>query len=130
MTPDQRKVFNFWRQSSKQVAAKMTKMIQLKPRVIAQVKTYKQGLSDAKIAVDQLIVFGSQAKANARKDSDIDVAVISPQFGKDYHRERVKLMGVVPEKAPDIEPHPLHPKDLNDRWSTFAQEIKRHGIRV
>jgi len=29
-----------------------------------------------------------------------------------------------------IEPVPLSPDDLNDNYSTFAQEIKRYGIDV
>lgn len=109
------------------MAAKTT---QLKPKVLAQVKAYKQGLKAANIKIKQTIVFGSQTKRTARKDSDIDLAVVSPGFGKDYHKELVKLMGVASYEAPDIEPHPFHPDDFNDRWSTLVAEIKKYGVKV
>ena len=37
-------------------------------------------LRESGLDVEKLILFGSQAKGTAREDSDIDVAVVSPDF--------------------------------------------------
>ena len=37
-------------------------------------------LRESGLTVEKLILFGSQAKGTAREDSDIDVAVVSPDF--------------------------------------------------
>lgn len=106
------------------------KTTRLKPQIMSQVSAYKNKLQTTKIPVLQIIVFGSQVKGTAHPDSDIDVAIVSPAFGKDYHDERVKLMGIRTPDVIDIEPHPFHPDDLNDRWSTIAAEINKYGIVV
>ncbi|GAF27399.1 predicted nucleotidyltransferases [Moorella thermoacetica Y72] len=43
------------------------------------------------IRVDRAILFGSYASGKARKDSDIDVAIISPDLGRDRIEEMVFL---------------------------------------
>jgi uncharacterized protein len=56
------------------------------------IKRYISGLQKH-IRVDTVILFGSYANGHPHKWSDIDLAVISPDFdGKDWF-ERVKLMG-------------------------------------
>lgn len=105
--------------------------IKLNPEIIKQVRNYLVAVRSAGIPVEQVFVFGSQAKGTARPDSDIDVAIISPSFGKDYFNERVKLMNLRrSRKNYGIEPHPMHPDDLNDKWSTFVDEVKTWGIPV
>jgi predicted nucleotidyltransferase len=37
--------------------------------------------------VSKVIIFGSHAKGKANPDSDIDIAVISSQFGKNNFKE-------------------------------------------
>ena len=106
------------------------KTIQLDLVVKTQVQEYRKQLKRAKIPISNLFIFGSRAKGTAHWYSDIDVAVISPKFGKDYHRDLVKLMKLRTGATLDIEPHPMHPDDLNDRWSTLAQEVKKYGIPV
>lgn len=102
---------------------------QLNSTIARKVVVFKTILEKANIAADT-IVFGSWAKGNPKKYSDIDVAVISPQFGKDYHHEMVRLMHLCTDDIIEIEPHPFHPDDLNDRWNSLSQEIKKHGIQV
>lgn len=98
--------------------------------VLSEIRVYERALRRARIPVKRLILFGSRAKGTNRWDSDIDLAVVSPRFGRDYHRELVRLMSLRTEQTLDIEPHPMHPDDLNDRWSTFAHEVKKYGIPV
>lgn len=107
-----------------------TKYKQLKPKVIHQINLYKKALKEAKVPITKLILFGSQAKGTARRWSDIDLAVVSPSFGKDYHDELVMLSSLRSDDVLDIEPHPFHPKDLKERWSTVAYEIRTHGQEI
>lgn len=87
-------------------------------------------LQDDGINVTGMLLFGSHARGAAREWSDIDVAVISPDFGRDYFEERVHLMKLAQRASSSIEPHPLNPDDLNDRWSTLATEVRRWGIAI
>jgi uncharacterized protein len=101
----------------------------LNPEIVKQVKKYLSRLRAAGIPIEVAYIFGSQAKGTARADSDIDIAIVSPIFGKDGVSERVNLMGFR-EKNYQIEPHPLNPKDFNNKWSTFSTEVKKYGIPV
>lgn len=93
-------------------------------------RRYRRAVIGAGIPLQDMLVFGSYAKGKARPQSDIDVAVISPAFGRDNLEERVRLMRLRRHISTAIEPHPLHPEDLENRWSTLAQEVKKYGIRL
>lgn len=82
------------------------------------------------IRVSKVILFGSYAKGNATRDSDIDVAVISKQFGRDAIKEMMLLRRIALEIDSHIEPIPLSPAGLADPYSTFSQEIRTYGIAV
>ncbi len=105
------------------------KTIKLKPEITKRVKKYLIAVRAAGIPVERVYIFGSQAKGTARLDSDIDVAIVSPIFGKDVFDERLKLMHLR-QKDYDIEPHPLHPNDLKKKWDVFVHEVKKWGIPV
>ena len=103
----------------------------LNHRILDVVRQYGIILRHDGIAYSRLIVFGSQAKGTAHSWSDIDVCVVSDAFGKDRHTERVKLMHVRRDDALlDIEPHPFHPKDLQDKYDPLASEICKYGVLV
>ncbi len=96
----------------------------------AAVLHLKKRLSSSGIPIQSVYLFGSYAKGNPRAWSDIDVAVVSSRFGKDFIKESVLLNRIADEINPLIEAHPLHPRDLHDRWSTFSQEILKTGKRI
>jgi predicted nucleotidyltransferase len=51
----------------------------------------RSALQSHGLRVEKLVLFGSQARGTAREDSDLDVAVVSPDFaGKDIF-ERVDM---------------------------------------
>ncbi len=95
-----------------------------------EIKAYQQALKNAKIPVEQLIIFGSRVTGHTHAGSDIDVAVVSPKFGRDYHQELVMLLAIRGRESLMIEPHPIHPDDLDNEWDTFINEIKTKGIPV
>lgn len=91
------------------------------------IRNFRQLLEREGIPVEKMILFGSYAKGQAKPWSDLDVAVISEHFGKDSHRELVRLLHLSGEIEPMIEPHPLHPKMLSDKWNPLAREILKYG---
>lgn len=102
----------------------------IKPTIIKEIRAYKKTLLENGVKIDRLILFGSQAKGKAKSYSDIDLCVVSPQFGKDSFEERVKLMQLTDSVTLNIEPHPYHPRDLQDRYDPLAAEIRKHGIVI
>jgi len=104
--------------------------INLNKKIVKEIKIYKQLLEDAQVNFDSLIVFGSQAKGKAKSSSDIDLCVVSKDFGKDRYSERVKLMHISNDETIDIEPHPYHPEDLANKWDSLASEIRKYGLSV
>lgn len=82
------------------------------------------------IEYKSLILFGSYAKGNYRRDSDVDIAVISPKFGKNRLRERIKLMKISAKIDSRIEPHPVSLKDWQEGWKELIFEINKTGIEI
>lgn len=105
----------------------MAKKTILKDTHVKIIKAYKKNLEEGGIKVEKMILFGSYAKGTAKPWSDLDLCVVSKQFGKDYHEEMIKLMGLSLNSLPTIEPHPYHPKDLADYYDPLAYEINRTG---
>ena len=91
-------------------------------------KQYLDHVKNSGIPIDSAYLFGSFAKNKGVKNSDIDVCIVSKKFGKNYFNEGVKLAHLTHAIDDRLEPHPMHPKDLNDRYNTLAHEIKIHGI--
>jgi len=90
-------------------------------------KKYYQELISAGIPVEKLIIFGSYAKGNYKYHSDLDICVVSPQFGKNRFNERLKLSTIARKIDDMIEPHPYHPKDLQEKWDPLAEQIRTTG---
>ena len=108
----------------------MAKQIRLNKSEIRKVYQFLQLLKQQGFSISRAILFGSYAKGKANPDSDIDIAVVSSQFGQDIVEEMMMLRKIAIKVDSHIEPVPLCPEDLNDNFSTLAQEIKRYGIDV
>ena len=70
-----------------------------------------------RVQVDMIILFGSFAKGKPRKDSDIDVAVVSRNFGRDRHRETVRLNMIALKVDSRIEAIPISTREYYDKNS-------------
>lgn len=91
---------------------------------------YFQVLQAGDIPVEEMYVFGSTAREQRHEWSDIDVAVIGQAFGTDRIEEMVQLQLLAHGVDPAISPIPLRPEDLNDRFNTIAEAIRKDGKKV
>lgn len=106
----------------------MAKQLSLEKKELNLINKYINLLKQKGIKVSKVILFGSHAKGKANPDSDIDIVVISSQFGKNNFKEMMLLRKLALEIDSHIEPIPFTPQDLDDRYSTLSQEIKKYGV--
>lgn len=85
-----------------------------------------------KIRVDQAILFGSHARGGADEWSDLDLAVISPDFARMSHSRLVDLLVEVSLAVdPSVEIRAYTPRDLAEaRPTNFLGHILAKGRRV
>ena len=79
--------------------------------------------------VQAAYLYGSQVKGVATEWSDIDLAVISPDFSFDLFQERLALLRLAAQVDDRIEPRPFTPENFNEN-DPLASEIRRTGLRV
>jgi predicted nucleotidyltransferase len=84
------------------------------------------------IPVDCAYLFGSYARGNPKSYSDVDIAIISPEFGKNYVKETVFLMEVFHGTGLMVEPHVYSKEEFeNAENNTFLiKEIIQKGIKI
>lgn len=92
------------------------------------VSNYVSEVVKSGIPVNSAYLFGSYAKNTANKFSDIDICVISSEFGDDYFEDSLKLKNIANKVDYRIEPVPFAVNDMSDKYSTLASEIKKYGI--
>ncbi len=81
-----------------------------------------------RVTVSQVILYGSHAHGKAHDLSDIDIVVVSPEFGQHKLKELRMLSEIALECADDIEALPYGEADFNDRLpGSFLDEIVKTG---
>ena len=96
-----------------------------------KIRQFVKELRRRKIRVAKVILYGSRVTGKVREDSDIDVAIVSPDFGKDRYREGAKLFEIASEIDTRIEPVPLSLKAYeNDTWVPLIYEIREKGLNL
>lgn len=93
------------------------------------VREYVKVLKANNIKVEKAILFGSHASGRATDDSDIDIAIISPEFGGDYVEEAVLLKKISEEVDLDISPRPYSLEEYRSakRGQFLHDEILKKG---
>ncbi|MCX6126315.1 MAG: nucleotidyltransferase domain-containing protein [Proteobacteria bacterium] len=84
------------------------------------------------IHVDGVILFGSHARGVATEDSDIDLAILSRDFGKDRFKEGALVNIHVHRAHPSAEAVPVTLREWFSPYpvSPIVHEIKKHGIFI
>jgi uncharacterized protein len=99
-----------------------------KEEAIRVIKEFVKAVKRKGITIDRVILYGSYAKGNVRPDSDIDVAVISKDFGKDRVEEGMVLFRIAGKIDPRLEPVPFSTKMYeDDTWIPLIHEIREKG---
>ncbi len=103
-------------------------MAQIAPDVLASVQRFLAVVGQ-RLHIEAAYLYGSQVTGAARPWSDIDVAVVSPDFSEDLFQERISLMQCAAAVDARIEPQPFTPDRFGPN-DPLASEISRHGVRL
>lgn len=96
------------------------------------VRQYKEVLQRLGIHAERIILYGSFARGNARKDSDIDLVIISKDFRRLNLRQRLEILGIAAARImKPIEAQGYTPAELK-KVSRFSllNEILKVGIFI
>jgi len=63
---------------------------------------FQKALEKKGIRVTKIVLYGSHATGKFHQDSDIDVAIVSPDFGKDRFEEGVRLFQIAYKIDPEL----------------------------
>lgn len=96
---------------------------------IAVVQRLLDELRAANIRIEKAFLFGSHARGNPGKWSDIDVALVSPDFSGMSFYDSKKLNPFVLKVDTRIELHPFRPEDFTEE-NDFTREIIKSGVAL
>jgi predicted nucleotidyltransferase len=83
------------------------------------------------VRVEKAVLYGSYPSGNFHSGSDLHLAIISCDFGKDRFEEGKKLLQIAWRVDPRIEPVPISLESYeNDTWIPLTYEIRQKGIEV
>ena len=83
------------------------------------------------VHVEKALLYGSVATGKQTSDSDLDIAIISSDFGKDRFGEGKMLMQLAWRIDPRLHPVPVSADSYsNDLWIPLIHEIRTQGIEV
>lgn len=109
---------------------KNLRSLKLKPQVFDTIREYLASLESEGCSIKKAIIFGSYAKKEADHQSDLDLCLVSPSFGKDGIEEMKYLLGKARWTNPFIEAHPYSPEEFKTLPDPLLFEIKKHGVEV
>ena len=90
-------------------------------------KLYIDVLLKNNIKPKQIIIYGSLVKQKTHQYSDIDLAVVSENFGEDSIEAMMTLSKLTIGISDRIEPIALSSHDLLNRYHSLIGEIKKYG---
>ena len=102
----------------------------MKKDIEEKIKRFEKVLEKEEIPFQRLFLFGSAARDTMHEWSDIDVAVVGPAFAKDTIDESVLLRRLAYTIDPALDPFPMRPEDLENRFSSIGVAIRKEGIEI
>ena len=104
-------------------------MVEIPDKVRETIERYILLLRSNNIPIKSLYLYGSYAKGNYQKYSDIDIALISEVFEGVRILDRKKIREVTLQVSSEIEVIPFNPEDFTLE-NPFAREIIETGIKI
>ena len=103
----------------------------LDPEIGNIIRRFIRALSERGVRIEKVLLYGSFASGNIHAGSDLDLAIVSPDFGKDRFEEGKMLNRMAWRIDPRIEAIPLSSDSFeNDTWVPLIHEIRSKGIEV
>lgn len=95
------------------------------------VRRFAASIAERGIHVDKVLLYGSHATERQRADSDFDVAIVSPDFGRDRLGEGMLLNRLAWRIDARLHPVPLSSSAFSeDTWVPLIHEIRSTGIEI
>lgn len=100
--------------------------------IVTLVKRYLNELLRIGVPVRFGVMFGSHARKDAHKWSDIDLLVISPRYDESYTRKDINALWRTAARTDSrIEPIPVGLNQWEtDDGSTIIEIARREGVRI
>ena len=96
---------------------------------IKRVKEYLKELRKHEIKIEKVYLYGSYAKGNYHKDSDIDIIIISKDFSGSRFFDSLKITRFRRSIDVRIEPTAYKPEDFTDS-DPLAVEVMATGEEI
>jgi uncharacterized protein len=101
------------------------------PEITSIILRFVDVLNSKGIRVEKAVLYGSYASGNVHTGSDLDLAIISPDFGKNRFEEGKMLLQIAWRIDPRLEPIPISSESYEkDTWVPLIYEIKEKGIEL
>lgn len=105
-------------------------MAQIPARVIVLIEEFIKSVKDDNITIEKVILFGSYAKGTYKDDSDIDLAIISPDFKEeDCIENMTKLLYKANKLKADIQTIPFSLHEYKEPKG-IIEEIINTGVEI
>src|SRR3990167_2105087 len=104
-------------------------MDKIKDNALEIALEYIKKVIKAGIRVNKAYLYGSHARETATKDSDIDIAIISPDFTGDRFNDAIFLKKFRINLDIRIEPIPIKPEDFIEE-NPIVSEILSNAIPI
>ena len=96
-------------------------------KIRSVVKRFKKALREAGFPMARIVIYGSYARDEARKDSDIDICLISEAFKRNreaYRKEAVFIAFNVDSRIQVVvvDPEEFRTNKLSPLWSQIRKE--------
>jgi len=101
------------------------------PEITSIILRFVDVLNSKGIRVEKAVLYGSYASGNVHTGSDLDLAIISPDFGKNRFEEGKMLLQIAWRIDPRLEPVPISSESYQkDTWVPLIYEIREKGIEL
>jgi len=101
-------------------------MVEKTSNILTKIKILARRLEQTGIRLKAIYLYGSYAEGNPNEDSDIDLALVSPDFKLDTMSDWNRVFRICFEVDNHIEPVLYRPSDLKKPYP-LALRIKKFG---